>query len=227
MTIGPSYTPQTCTNLRPGRCCQARMIPVFGQLADGTWDYSPGHEDYRIAQWTDLGLLDIAAVWRPTSPLATGACAGTPMATKTGPGAWRYPAGNGDAEETISGASYIRMPTALPKDGEASWLEAEGVLGLVTGGGKWVSSMANVNVRNNVGSRFLWLMGGDFSTKKKRDVIISPDKGAVFAQPPAKVYAVWADLIVINGTEYREESIGSSVYRSVGGLVLNLTDTQN
>ncbi|KAL8988480.1 MAG: hypothetical protein Q9169_008547, partial [Polycauliona sp. 2 TL-2023] len=87
---------QTCRNLPPGRCCQGRPIPPD---AINPFYVPPRHEDYAIAQWTGLAPLDIAAVWRASANNAeNGACAGTPLATKVGPGDWRYPDGEGGVQ---------------------------------------------------------------------------------------------------------------------------------
>ncbi|KAL8933077.1 MAG: hypothetical protein Q9216_006535 [Gyalolechia sp. 2 TL-2023] len=203
--------PQTCRNLRPGRCCQGRPIPHY--LQDPYFGY---YEDYRIAQWTGLSPFDIAAVWRPVAN--RGACSGVPMATTVGPGNWRYPA-TGSSDIVITGASYIKIPSGKPKEADAPWLEAQGILGLVTGGGRWVSGKANTGVMDQINS---W--AGTMRKVKRKAVVIRGEPGMVFAQPPAEVNLVWTDLIVINGTGFTQESEGSSMYRSETGEVLDFKD---
>ena len=220
---------QTCTNLPPGRCCQGRPPPAFMQ---GLAPDSPPSPDYRSAQWAGLQLLDIAAVWQPRGNNA--GCSGTPVATHaialpSQPDHWRYPT-FGDSDVMLSGASYIRVPQTLPKDGDAaSWLEAEGILGLVTGGGKYISKKVGSPLLQQAAAEALRLWGGGGSHKfRRRDIRAGFNmghEGVVYAQPPG--VSVWPDLITLNGTEYVEESPGSPIYKSAGGEVLNMTVTGN
>lgn len=189
------------------------MLTLIGQQP-GPEHLSP---NYRVAQWVGLQVLDIAAVWQPQGTKV--GCSGTPLDTTTGPGSWRYPA-EGDSNTMITGASYIKLPLKFPTNEEAPFLEAEGILGLITGGGKWVTKQAGSSLLQEAAKAALLGFGG--SRTRRRRGIISKDEGYVLAQPPGE--NVWADLIVINGTEYKEESAGSPIYTSQGGLVLNFTD---
>ncbi|KAL8897860.1 MAG: hypothetical protein Q9207_006989 [Kuettlingeria erythrocarpa] len=218
--------PQTCRNLRPGRCCQSRPIPAS---AINPFFVPPPDEDYRVAQWTNLGALDIAAVWRrdPSTISTTGAegegggCKGTPIATQVGPGAWRYPA-SGLAGVIVTGASYIRLPQGGElKDEDSPWLEAEGILGLVTGGGEWISKGAGASARSRIASWRALLYGG-ISRMGKRGVFRG-EKGLVLSQPPLEGNFVWVDLVMVDGVEYEAIGEGSPVYRSQAGAELNLT----
>ncbi|KAL8671419.1 MAG: hypothetical protein Q9168_004071 [Polycauliona sp. 1 TL-2023] len=203
---------QTCHNLRPGRCCQGRPIPPE---AINPFLVPPRHEDYRIAQWTGLNALEIAAVWQAsTDPTEDGGCSGTPLATTVGPGNWRVPE-TGQSSVIITGASYIRLPTGQPNEVDAPWLEAEGILGLVTGGGEWVSKSASHLVQQQV-SNWRTLVYGMSKTKRRRSFLLG-EKGLVLSQPPPKANAVWVDLITVDGVEFVQESEGSSVYRSSNG----------
>ncbi|KAL8717331.1 MAG: hypothetical protein Q9225_005423 [Loekoesia sp. 1 TL-2023] len=208
---------QVCNNLRPGRCCQSAPLPQLPGLFDVGGGPQPQFRNYRSAQWTDLAALDIAAVWQPQG--STGGCSGRPVGTNTGPGSWRYP-NQGDADTILTGASYIKLPRTRPTDDqETAWVEAEGILGLITGGGTWVSKQARSPLLQQAADAALRLAGG--SHKPRRRGVISREKGVVFAQPPGE--SVWPDSIVINGTNYVEEGAGSLVYKSEAGEVLNLT----
>ena len=200
---------QTCNNLRPGRCCQGRPLPILPGLPGGV-------RSYRIAQFTGLEPLDIAAVWQPQGTV--GGCSNVPVATTAGPGNWRYPAA-GNSEGLLSGASYIKLPHSIPADQKAPMLEAQGILGLITGGGQYVAKQAGNSLLAQAAQAALALHGG----KNRRRGIRSKDKGVVFAQPPP--VAVWPDLIMVNGKNYTEESIGSSKYVSEDGSVLDLSGT--
>ena len=205
---------QTCRNLRPGRCCQGRPIPPD---AVNPFYVPPPHEDYHVAQWTGLGPLHIAAVWQ-ASASGEGGCSGTPLATIAGPGNWRYPRAESESPPIIiTGASYIKLPTGQPEDKDAPWLEAEGILGLVTGGGEWVSTKASNPVREQILNWRALVYG--ISRKRKRGVL-GGEKGLVVSRSPPKLNSVWVDLIVYDEVEYAQESEGSSVYRSQDGKEL-------
>ena len=178
---------------------------------------APAFRNYRVARFEGLAILDIAAVWQPQG--STGGCSGTPRDTTIGPGNWRYP-DVGDSDVTLTGGSYIKLPTSIPKGQSAPMLEAQGILGLITGGGKWVSKQAGSTLLQQAARAALLLAAG--SQGHQRRGIRSKDKGVVFAQPPGE--SVWPDLIMVNGTNYTEESVGSAVYRSEEGLVLNFTE---
>lgn len=138
---GSFFFAQTCRDLRPGMCCQA------WPRRDLARSWSSGElfrHHYPVAEWTGLESFDIAAVWQPrygteTSESDRWGCGGIVAATKPGPGNWRYEVDfNIYENEKLSGASYFRVPQGQPKNKEAPWLEAQGILGLVTRGGEWL-----------------------------------------------------------------------------------------
>ncbi|KAI4231933.1 MAG: hypothetical protein L6R40_007588 [Gallowayella cf. fulva] len=203
---------QVCNNLRPGRCCQGRPA-VFA--APGV----PPYPDFRVSQVQGMAPRDIAAVWHRARG-AEGGCTGTSLASSAGPGNWRYPA-EGNANDILTGASYIRVPDGAPEDVEAPWVEAEGILGMVTGGGKWVAKGVSNMLQKLIDERQRALAEIRGGSKARKRSIRSREKGAVFARPPS--VGVWPDVIVLNGTEYTEESAGSPIYRSQEGKMLNFT----
>lgn len=104
-------------------------------------------------------------------------------------------------------------------------MEAEGILGFVTGKDKWVSSKASSSVANRVNGLFRSMtLGGARKRRVLRRDIIGGERGQVFVQPPTKARAIWPDVIVINGTNYREEAPGSPVYKDRDGKTLDLTE---
>ena len=129
---GSMFFAEECSDLRPGKCCQAWS----------RWGIRFFRPHYPVAEWTGLESFDIAAVWQPrygagTSRSDQEGCGGVVAATKPGPGNWRYELNIFEIVK-VSGASYFRVPQGQPKNKEASWLEAQGILGLVTGGGEWL-----------------------------------------------------------------------------------------
>ena len=122
-------------------------------------------------------------------------------------------------------------------------LEAEGILGTVTGGGKWVSQSAKANLLQQAANAALGLKPG---SKKKRDRvyermlaagvgvmkrsewvrkrgIIKGETGYLWAQPPGQNAHVWPDLIMVNGTNYTVETPGGDVYKSEDGTVFDFS----
>ena len=206
----------TCLNLLPGQCCFA---------PSGRWVL----RNARVAAFDGLAAHHIAAVWSRRSqigrsPTNVGGCSGTVLASQTGPGTWTWRgARSPSTEDTIThladtgatGASYIEMPLGLPPDSRMSgWLAAEGILGLVWGGGKWFASPEAGRL----------LSGGSGVTPKRllRRGIRSENKGTVYATEPTR--SVFPTFIVVNGTKYTD--IGGMVYESESGIVLNLTGSQ-
>lgn len=106
--------------------------------------------------------------------------------------------------------------------------EAQGILGFITGGTGWVSSFASLGVRQQAANAAAGLgsslanLGLRKRSEWRRRGIVSKDKGVVIAQPPPGVQ--WPDRIMMgDGTNYTEESVGSPNYRNQDGAVLNLT----
>jgi len=210
---------QVCSNLRPGRCCQERPRTLVAGVP-------PPPFPTRVVSFEGLEVLDVAAAWQPQGH--SGGCKGTPAGTSIGPGNWRFPA-EGAPEMILTGASYLKIPTKIPAGREhAPLMEAQGVLGLLTGGGGWVSSLASDRLRQQILKAASSLGGSalQFSPRRRSEIkrrgIISRDKGIVFTQPPPGVQ--WPDLITVNGTNYREESVGSPIYRNDEGAVLDFKD---
>ncbi|KAL8916480.1 MAG: hypothetical protein Q9172_006290 [Xanthocarpia lactea] len=216
---------QVCHGLPPGRCCAAR--PLDDVVVDGpdAGNLQPGHQPYNGAFMSGLIALDIAALWRPIAANNINGCAGVPFATRPGPGSWQFPSpGTTDSGQLLSGASYIRLPTSIPMErAHAPMMAAQGILGLITGGGSWVASAASKNTKDQINDVVAILAGGrPWSKLVRRRVIVKGKKGWVFAQPPPG--SVWPDLIMVNGTNFTvtgEE--GSAVYRSEAGRVMDFT----
>lgn len=225
-----------CNNIQPGKCCKAGPITY----SSGEVELEPNLYT-RVAEISGLLPLDIAAVWKPSN--GRKGCQGLPVDTRPGPGIWYYPDRNQynggwaypearesenpaeqDTNPWITGGSYMRLPTTMPKPGsQARWLEAEGIVGLAWGNGNWFSE----NVSPGLASS---LLGGTASTsggqvRKRSELlrrgIISSLKGTVFAQPPE--LSVWPDQIVFNGTSYNETGVGSLTYISEAGETLTMS----
>lgn len=216
----PTIMGQFCTNLRPGLCCQERR--------------PGGNQGFRYASFHNLEPLDIAAAWQPQDSTSrqpqgsTSGYSGTPVGTGSGPGSWKFPSRNNREVLTITGASYIRLPTSIREDRVSMPMrEAQGILGLITGGTGWVSQLASPSVRQQASNAALGLGSslGSLGLRKRSELtrrgIVSKDKGAVIAQPPPGIQ--WPDLITVDGTNCTEESVGSPIYRNQDGAILNLT----
>lgn len=133
-------TAQICNNLRPGRCCQGRPLPSTLLARLGIRQRGPAPH-YAVALVTHLQPFDIAAVWEPDVRRPHRGCTNRPFATGVGPGSFHAPSqlDGPAARRPISGASYIKLPTKIPLDRAASpMMAAQGILGLITGGGKYV-----------------------------------------------------------------------------------------
>lgn len=225
--VSPSYE-LICNNIQPGRCCKATSLFIPG------WN-----PPLLVAAITGMMPLDIAAVWKPQN--GQGGCGGVPVDSRAGPGTWYYPDRNEansrwaypDAREDepvpgyvypfISGASYIRVPSGKPDtSATAPWLEAEGIIGLAWGDGKWFSD----KVPSSLASSLLGASLGSQLPRMKRSElgkrgIISFLKGRVFAQPPA--IPVWPDEVIINGTSYMEVGVGNLTYVSATGETVTMS----
>lgn len=205
----------TCHGLLPGQCCTAPRT-VFRSFSA------------HVVTFEDLTVWDIAAIWRfRTVPTArdgflvsrsyTG-CSGEVWKSRTGPGTWEWKIWD-DPDQGVrltpaTGASYIEMPRAVPPDEKRSaWLSAEGVYGLVWGGGKWFSSPA--------ASRTLGYAAGISPRSRLRRDVRSEAKGTVHAgRPPRWIYPT---VIRVNGTNYTDGGAGNLVYKDGAGVALNLT----
>ena len=106
----------------------------------------------------------------------------------------------------FTGASYISVPATLPSSitSNSLWLQAEGVLGLVWGGGQWFADVAK-------GS-------GVPGARKRKRGIISAAKGTVYAVAPTRW--VYPSSITVNGTEYTSGNTSALDYASADGTRL-------
>ena len=104
------------------------------------------------------------------------------------------------------------MPTALPPgETEANWLTAEGMLGLVWGGGQWFAKGAS-----------LADVGGSPSLKRvARRRVRSAQRGTAYIRGPRRWR--WPDVVVFNGTSYVDAGAVELLYQSADGKVLNMT----
>lgn len=208
------YSSFTCLKLLPGQCCLA-----------------PGHgwvlRNAQVVTFDHLAPYHIAAVWSPRwqvdrTPTYIGGCSGIVIASRNGPGTWTWRGSRAPAieEGTVyradtgaTGASYIEMPQGLPPDSRMSnWLAAEGILGLVWGGGHWFVSPS--------AAKLLSGEGGVIPTSQSRRDIRSKKEGAVYAMSPRR--SIHPTFITVNGTKYTGSDAGALVYRSDAGDVLDL-----
>ncbi|KAI4264259.1 MAG: hypothetical protein L6R42_000624 [Xanthoria sp. 1 TBL-2021] len=209
----PGSNPQTvviatCPNIPPGQCCQApRHLHMLGSSIN----------------FSNLHIMDIAAVWAArsimnhhTTQAVIRGCSGTVTASGPGPGDWSWRATADvlkDWQSRAVGASYITLPATLPPDPSTSkWLMAEGLLGLVWGGGKWFASPAAQDLlgrRDSITSRRAAPRG-----------IRSALKGNVYARPPLR--GRFPTRVQIDGTEYSHT--GTFIYADGVGNKINLTD---
>ncbi|KAL8705164.1 MAG: hypothetical protein Q9201_001701 [Fulgogasparrea decipioides] len=209
-------TYQRCLNQPPGVCCKPRPPPP-GLLAGG---FQPMGFD-RVT-FTGLEPLHIAAAWVPRGQVL--GCYGIPKETHWGGGDWVYDLPDGDADSKLSGANYIKMPTALPPSPtDSKWLSAEGLKGFVWGRGSWMADNVPSAARAALlaAAEAQLRSGPGFKKRTPNPKIRSADKGVVFCQAPES--AVWANVIAIDGTEFTAEGSGSPVYTSADGKLLNYT----
>ncbi|KAI4235761.1 MAG: hypothetical protein LQ349_002946 [Xanthoria aureola] len=199
----------TCPDIPPGQCCHA---PQHLHMLGSSINFS------------NLQITDIAAVWAArtimdhyTTQAVVRGCSGTVTASEPGPGDWSWRATADVLKEWQSravGASYITLPATLPPNASTSkWLMAEGLLGLVWGGGKWFASPAAQS-----------LLGPRGSLTKKRTIaprgIRWASKGNVYALPPLR--GRFPTRIQVDGTEYSHS--GTFIYADGAGNKVNLTN---
>ena len=105
----------------------------------------------------------------------------------------------------FTGASYISVPAMVTDGGggQSAWLQAEGVLGLVWGGGEWFAKG--------------W-SGPGATRRKRRRGIVSEEKGTVYATAPRSW--VYPNSITVNGTEYTSGNTSALEYASADGTRL-------
>ena len=115
---------------------------------------------------------------------------------------------------TLTGASYVKLPEFIPKGQTAPMMEAQGILGLITGGGNYIDKKVGGSLLQRMLAAQSGLQGGTW-----RRSIRSPNHGVVFAQPPPS--AIWPDVVSFNGTEYKQDHVGGSIYTSEEGQVLD------
>lgn len=209
----------TCTNVRPGHCCSLPWLHALRL-------HSVSDLIFTI-RFDHLLALDIAAVWGVYLPdehtRDNDACRGTIGATRTGPGSWKWDVLHQDGARHLAakGASYISLPSNVPPNTRASkWLTAEGVVGLMWGGdARW---FANPRAESILGVDRGASSGGVAAKSRLKRDIHSPLKGTVWATPPPR--SVDPDLVVVNGTEYRDYGEGDLMYRDTAGNILNLSN---
>ena len=177
----------------------------------------------------NLAVWDTAAIWRfrsrdeaPTGYSVSGSytgCSGRLWKSRTGPGKWSWEIWDEPDDlahwTPATGASYIELPRSLPPDAKTSaWLAAEGIFGLVRGGGKWFSGPA--------ASRILGYAVGVSPRSQLRRDIRSESKGLVHAgRPPRLVYPA---VIQWDGTNYYDSGFGNKTCVDDNGIMLDLTD---
>ncbi|KAL8802078.1 MAG: hypothetical protein Q9200_006708 [Gallowayella weberi] len=199
----------TCPNIPAGLCCHAPA----------------GSQTFAHVTMSNLLAGDIGALWGRRassgnggiSPARINACSSVLTETRAGPGDWLWtqwdPAIRPFPLPAVGGASYISLPRRLPVDPMMnSWLAAEGLLGLVWGGGQWFASAQAQKVL-----RVEW----EGRRPAKRG-IRSKEKGYLWARRPMReVFPRWID---INGTRYSDDGRGDLMYEDEAGSVLNLTN---
>ena len=187
----------TCTNLIPGVCCKP-----------------PFYFEAQRVEFRNLLVGDLAAVWgagrrwQHDRTVYRG-CTLVPIATQPGPGPFTYSWFHGDGGST--GASFIRLPKTLPLNpSEQPWLQAEGMRGLVWGGGTWFSQKGIPGFSSSFVPRD--------ATKR---AVISGQRATAYVEAPS--VERYPDTITINGTTYSNNGLNSLLYRSKSGTSLNLT----
>ncbi|KAL8639929.1 MAG: hypothetical protein Q9228_003093 [Teloschistes exilis] len=203
-----------CPDLTPGECCTAPLATMFRTFSA------------HVVTFEGLAAWHIAAIWRfrdrssahvAISASATG-CSGEVWRSRVGPGTWAWeiwdePNIHG-YQTPASGASYIEMPRYVPPDDTVSaWLSAEGVLGLVYGGGDWFSSPA--------ASRILGSTTRASPKSRLRRDIRSRNRGTVYAGPPRRW--TYPTFISVDGLNYTDKGAGNLLYKDEFGQQLNLT----
>ena len=173
-----------CNNLKPGHCCPSR------------------YSFFPVAIFHGLQALDIAAVWQAEG--TTSDCSGRVADSKNGPGT-KILSGAVGTGVVLTGESYIRLPQSISADRASTPMrEAQGILGLITGGEGWVSEAASPNLQQQALRmvsllRNMLLNGGTLDaaawpsglrlkkrSEYKRRVAFRKEQGVAFVQPPPK-----------------------------------------
>lgn len=205
----PAGMTNICEDIPPGICCIA--------ITFGNYCYFNPFNPTSV-RFDNLLVNDVATIWGLRNgipdPDPIRDCSGTLIETRTGMvGSWYYPA---PGAQRAYGASYIRLPLKLPPDkSESRWLELEGMLGLVWGGGKWFAQGAETVVGQGVGLR---------KRRKGGRRIVTGAEGTAYLRGP-QLWR-WPDHIVVNGTRYSSLDTGGLRYRSADGAVLDMTAAQ-
>ena len=202
----------TCINLQPGQCCRA-IVPYL--TAPGNPDVYANYPWY--VEIKHLFPNQIAAVWEGRGDVE--GCSGTAVRTMTAPPSRVMTLSHGNYGPgaplriyKFTGASYILLPKNLPPDGTTSlWLAAEGLLGLVWGGGRWFSPEATL-----AGTRI-----PRAKRKTRRSILRSGQGTAYCAEPPRWRYP---DIVTINGTNFRSINTSLLEYQDADGRGANLTE---
>ena len=198
---GHAAITNTCTNIQPGECC---MVIAF----DGA----------RTARFDHLAVEDITAVWGPERRVRSGgfaeACAHVVLGSRSGPGSWTWQSdeqGTG-AEIAATGASYIRVPKSLPPNPTTSlWLQTEGMLALIWGGGSWFASE---------GAKARWGRGVRPRSRLRREHSWA-EKGKLWAKSPPRM--AFPDVVEVEGEVYRGNGSGDMMFTDSRGAKVNLT----
>lgn len=202
-----------CRDLAPGVGCRAPFRPR-------------SHGRYVSDQETigvtikNLRATEIAVVWQGRGgngpgflpKNAIGDCSGTVAQTLVGPAHSAFfgnmDAGGGPRGYFYTGASYIVMPKTLPPDARtAMFLMAEGMLGLVWGGGSWFSPQAKT-------------VGIPGATRKSRRGRVSGLEGTVYSGPPPRWR--YPDSVTLDGTKYESTNTSALDYYSAEGTLLDI-----
>lgn len=155
-----------------------------------------------------------------------GGCSGSVLNAHPGPGDWHWDSEDLPIEEdrhNATGVNYIKLPKALPPDLTTSaWLGAEGILGLVWGGGQWFlnGEAYHAVTRDGMNGRVLpdWAQP---STLMKRKVRSDFQEKTVFAQRPSK--SMYPTVVEVEGSNYTNGGRNDLNYRDQNGMLLNLT----
>ncbi|KAI4229491.1 MAG: hypothetical protein L6R36_000850 [Xanthoria steineri] len=203
-----------CRNLAAGVCCRR----IWVSHNDGATSTQQGIATQ--IEFDNLLVGDIAAIWQRPGPVSRprngNDCSTRILRTGHGPG--RFSSETEQPAQEPGGGSYISVGQMKlpPGTSTASALLIQGIFGLVWGGGQWFGSAAATRKYGRGGE------GGGLNKPKKsrRGVVLSGNKGTVYASPPTR----WVDpdLIRVNGTEYfRSAAAGRDlVYVDDEGVVL-------
>ncbi|KAL8768314.1 MAG: hypothetical protein Q9209_005453 [Squamulea sp. 1 TL-2023] len=208
LTYGDAHTDpdhfqqQICEDLRPGQCYRALPITVLSSFDSN----SPSIVNFFFLQFTD-----ITAAWAPRGlnpyDLAPG-CSGVVVQSGAGPGTWTYR--SAVPGRRAVGASYIRAPSILPPSSMvARWLSAEGMLGLVWDMGRWFAEGMEAST--------LAYASGSGPRLRARDMV-NARKGMAYMRAPT--WWKWPDVVIVNGTKYRNTGTEELVYKNADGQVL-------